>query len=122
MLESLWCRESSSDVDTKQAEHDKSESQPNTGGTADDQDRHARSHAVTGGCFAGQLVCWNNATRSAKRPSAVSGPRPARANLHSGCDFGAGVVAAVAVMGCDVVTIEFVTAAGGPSFCINRFG
>jgi hypothetical protein len=53
-------------------------------------------------------MCGKNATRRAKTPRAVSGPRPTRANLHSGCDFGTGMVAAA--MSCDVVTIDPLTA------------
>jgi hypothetical protein len=67
-------------------------------------------------CWNAHARRWNNATRSAKTPRAVSGPRPTKANRPSGCDFCIVVVATSVAAEWVEMTTEFVASTGGPSF------
>src|ERR1051326_4999380 len=69
-----------------------------------------------------QAKCWKNAYSSAKIASAPSGPRPTRANLQSGPDFGGVIVMSAAAttgsigLGCGELMCPAVAAIGSPSF------
>src|ERR1051325_2816193 len=73
-------------------------------------------------CPCTQPNCWMNAYSSAKSPSALSGPRPTRANLQSGPDFGGVIVTRAAAtcgsvaVGCVELIYAVVAAMRWPSF------